>query len=110
VSGDAAKSIPACVACHGAALIGVAPAIPGLLGLPRSYISAQFGAWRNGSRHAEAPDCMADISQRLSIEDINAAATWLAAQPVQTDALPAQSLPDPMPIRCGSVARSGEAR
>ncbi|MEO6852500.1 MAG: cytochrome C, partial [Rhodoferax sp.] len=30
--GDATRQIPACVQCHGAALTGVAPNIPGLLG------------------------------------------------------------------------------
>ncbi len=34
------------------------PAIPGLLGLRASYISAQLGGWRYGTRTAAAPDCM----------------------------------------------------
>lgn len=44
--GDAARQIPACVQCHGQALTGVAPNIPGLLGLPRDYINGQMGSWR----------------------------------------------------------------
>ncbi len=40
VDGDAARKIPACVACHGARLTGVQPNIPGLLGLPRDYVNA----------------------------------------------------------------------
>lgn len=51
--GDAAKDIPACSACHGDALTGVAPSIPGLLGLPRDYVNSQFGAW--GEAHAALP-------------------------------------------------------
>jgi cytochrome c553 len=58
--GDTALKVPACIACHGERLSGALPAIPGLVGLPRDYINAQFGAWRNGSRHALAPDCMGD--------------------------------------------------
>ena len=35
-----------CASCHGAAMTGVAPAVPGLLGLPRDYVLAQFGVER----------------------------------------------------------------
>ncbi|HEY9445598.1 MAG TPA: cytochrome c4, partial [Burkholderiales bacterium] len=63
--GDPSRNIPACVACHGQNLMGATPSIPGLLNLPRDYINAQFGAWRTGLRHARAPDCMAQIAQRL---------------------------------------------
>ena len=55
--GDPQRGIPACVACHGPALTGMEPAIPGLLGLRRLY-RAQLGAWRYGTRTAAAPDCM----------------------------------------------------
>ncbi|GAA4031005.1 c-type cytochrome [Actimicrobium antarcticum] len=101
--GDAAKNIPACIACHGSALTGLAPAIPGLLGLPRDYIAAQFGAWRNGTRRAAAPDCMGKIAQQLSTDDVGALAAWLSAQPVPAHAKPATSLPAPLPLDCGSV-------
>jgi cytochrome c553 len=56
--GDAARNIPACSSCHGPHLTGMEPAIPGLLGLRASYISAQLGAWRYGTRTSTAPDCM----------------------------------------------------
>jgi cytochrome c553 len=100
--GDAARELPACSACHGARLTGVLPAMPGLLGLPRDYVIGQFGQWRNGLRHAAAPDCMAQIAQRLTPDDIGAVATWLAAQPV-VDARPAASLDAPLPLDCGSI-------
>ena len=80
--GDVARKLPACSACHGAALSGVLPAIPGLLGLPRDYIGAQIGSWQSGLRHAAAPDCMADIARRLEPADVAAVAAWLSAQPV----------------------------
>lgn len=102
-NGDAGKKIPACVTCHGQALTGVAPAIPGLIGLPRDYINAQFGAWKNGVRKAKAPDCMSHITEKLSLEDINAASAWLAAQPVPAGAKPAAALTTKLPIACGSV-------
>ncbi len=103
VQGDAAREVPACTACHGKQLTGVAPAIPGLLGLPRAYIDAQFGAWRQGLRRGPAPDCMAEVARRLGGEEANAVAAWLAAQPVPPDAHTAAAPDGPLPLRCGSV-------
>ena len=48
--GDPARGIPACSTCHGTSMTGIAPAMPGLLGLPRDYLLGQFGGWRNGER------------------------------------------------------------
>ncbi len=103
LKGDPAIRMPACIACHGTALSGVAPAIPGLLGLPRDYINAQFGAWRNKTRRAHAPDCMADITMRLSLADVSAISHYLGLQPVPADYRPATSIAQPLPIACGSV-------
>jgi len=105
LQGDAARKLPACVACHGQALTGVAPAIPGLLGLPRDYLKGQIGAWTNGQRRAHAPDCMADIAKRLTPEDVSAVAAWLASRPVPVPSKAAASLPEPLPLDCGSVPR-----
>jgi cytochrome c553 len=101
--GDAAQGIPACIACHGERLSGALPAIPGLVGLPRDYINAQFGAWRNGSRHAKAPDCMARIATRLSLADVSAISAWLASEPLPADPSPATTLTRPLPLACGSA-------
>ena len=118
VQGDASKGIPACAACHGKGLTGVAPNVPGLLGLPRDYLNAQLGAWRTGQRRALAPDCMADIARRLAPEDLSAVTAWLAAEPVPRNWKPvsaeantvpkrkgrkaqAQATPEPPPPRCG---------
>ena len=107
--GDPALKLPACVQCHGAALMGVAPAVPALIGMPRDYLNAQLGAWRTGSRHANPPDCMAQIAQRLAPADINALSQWLGAQRVPTGAKPAPALPGPLPMPCGGVP-DGAAR
>jgi len=103
--GDPAKQIPACVACHGAALTGVEPAIPGLVGLPSDYINAQFGAWKSKVRRAAAPDCMADIAARLSEADVAAVSGWLSKQAPDDQARPgaANSIALPLPLACGSV-------
>ncbi|MBA5635971.1 c-type cytochrome [Duganella sp. LX20W] len=101
--GDPAKKIPACVACHGEQLTGVTPAIPGLVGLPHDYINAQFGAWRNKVRRAAAPDCMAEITSRLSDADVAAVSSWLASQPANAAVRPATTIARPMPLECGSM-------
>ncbi len=59
LQGDAAQGVPACVQCHGRTLTGALPDVPGLLGLPADYLSAQLGGWRTGQRRAHAPDCTA---------------------------------------------------
>ena len=104
--GDPARKIPACVHCHGAALTGVAPAMPGLLGLPRDYLigAARRLADRQAARRAArlhgADRAAADA------EDIGAVAAWLAAQP-----MPAQReagrrrCPLPLPMPCGSGSK-----
>jgi cytochrome c553 len=103
LSGDPVRKVPACVACHGQKLTGVTPTIPGLLGLPHDYLNAQFGAWRNKSRRTPAPDCMAEVTGRLSPSDVNAVSAWLASQPVPADSAPATSLPAKLPLSCGSA-------
>lgn len=100
--GDAMRKIPACNACHGKEFLGVAPAIPGLLGLPADYLSAQLGAWKVGTRKAATPDCMANIAGALKDTEVSALAAWLAAQPLPADQ-PAARGTDPLPARCGSI-------
>lgn len=101
--GDPARRLPACSACHGQALSGTLPAVPGLLGLPRDYVNAQLGAWRGGTRRARTPDCMADIARRLGPDDVAAVAHWLAAQPVPHGAQAAPVEPAVWPLHCGGV-------
>ena len=106
-TGDAGKKLPACAACHGNALGGVAPAVPGLIGLPRDYVNSQLGAWKNGERRASAPDCMAQIAGRLSADDLGAISAYLAAQAPPDHAAPAPAAVAPPPLECGSItARS----
>ena len=112
--GDAAQGVPACVQCHGPQLTGALPQVPGLLGLPPDYLTAQLGGWRTGQRRAHAPDCMARIVQRLSDRDAHAVVSWLASQPVPADARPAPERPPLSPewadLRCGSAPEPGAAR
>jgi len=101
--GDPARGLPACVQGHGAALTGVRPGIPALVGLPRLYLASQLGAWLTDDRHALAPDCMAQVGRKLGTADINAVASWLALQPVPANARPLAALPHPLPLPCSAI-------
>jgi cytochrome c553 len=105
LTGDRNKNIPACVSCHGKNLMGIAPNIPGLIGLPRDYLNAQFGNWKNGTRRAAAPDCMSQIAGRITVEEISAVSAWLASQPVPRDAAPESGDNIKLPLECGTVAK-----
>ncbi|MFZ6742263.1 c-type cytochrome [Undibacterium sp. JH2W] len=108
VQGDKARGLPACVSCHGKGMTGLAPFVPGLLGLPRDYLIAQLGAWQTGSRKAHAPDCMQQVAGKLRPEDIAAVSSWLAVQNVPTDSVAPILRADEyaqLPLNCGSVAR-----
>ncbi len=111
--GDASAGLPACTQCHGTQLTGVLPQTPGLLGLPRDYLNAQLGGWKTGQRHANAPDCMADIARKLSDADANAVTHWLSTQTVPFPAKPA-STPPPRTgtqaaVQCGKPAEAAQA-
>jgi cytochrome c553 len=101
--GDPARDVPACVECHGRQLSGVAPAIPGLLGLPSHYIAAQFGAWRSGKLRSLPPDCMGEVARRLAVDDVATLAAWLAAQRVPAHMHAETHAAAALPMECGSV-------
>lgn len=106
--GDSSAGLPACTQCHGTQLTGVLPQTPGLLGLPRDYLNAQLGGWKTGQRHANAPDCMADIARKLSDSDANAVTHWLSTQTVPFPAKPATTPPprtgNQAAVQCGKPA------
>lgn len=84
--GDTRLRLPACVQCHGQAMTGVLPAVPGLLGLSKDYLTAQLGAWRNGLRAAREPDCMKAVSLALQESDIHAVSAYLSSQALPRNA------------------------
>ena len=99
--GDPAKGLPACASCHGNALTGMQPGIPGLIGLYPDYISSQLGAWQRGARRASEPDCMAKIAAKLTGNDVRAVAAYLAFQPGTPATLPDPEGARKLPIACG---------
>jgi len=100
--GDPQRGLPACAGCHGPAFTGMEPAIPGLLGLRASYISAQLGAWRYGTRTAAAPDCMQIVAGLLTEDDVKAIAAFLSSRPAPADPASAPRGTFKMPLACGS--------
>jgi cytochrome c553 len=107
--GDASRQIPPCAACHGTQLTGVQPDVPGLVGLPYDYVSSQLGSWRTKTRATVAPDCMAQIANRLSADDISAVSAWLASRELPSDmhAQPAGTIKPP--LRCGVLGEGDGA-
>ncbi len=95
------KNLPACTSCHAKDLMGDGHAVPPLLGLSADYINAQFGAWRNGIRNTNHPDCMDDIAGRMKPSEINAVAAWLASRPVPAKS-PRQRVSN-FPIPCAET-------
>ncbi len=91
--------LPACAACHGAALGGTLPAIPALSGLPRDFLIEQVGSWKTGAHRSPEPNCMAEVAKRMSGADIVAAATWLSLQPPTAAAVARDG---PLPLACGT--------
>lgn len=104
--GDKDRGLPACTQCHGLQLTGALPATPGLVGLPRDYLNAQLGSWQNGQRRAHAPDCMAEVANRLTRQDVHAVTLWLSQQTPPLSAKPAQGRSplsgDTANSKCGS--------
>jgi cytochrome c553 len=100
--GDANHGVPPCSHCHGSALTGMEPAIPGLVGLHASYISAQLGAFRYGTRTAAEPDCMQVVAASLTENDVSAVAAYLASLPIPSDPSPVAHGTLQMPMACGS--------
>ena len=105
--GDKTRKIAACVQCHGQALTGVAPHVPGLLGLSGDYLNAQLGGWQTRQRQAHAPDCMAKIASQLGPQDVNAVSQWLASQPLPANTKPLPKAPTlapgVSPADCGTA-------
>lgn len=100
--GDAARAVPACIACHGPQLTGIKPGIPGLIGLHGRYITAQLTEWRAGTRHANSPDCMHEVARRLSEQEVTSVSAWLASQPAPAVPTPAAAGSWKTPLPCGS--------
>ncbi|MEM7253198.1 MAG: c-type cytochrome [Pseudomonadota bacterium] len=76
--GDAARGIPACMACHGPAGRGNGPAnFPALTGQHAKYTALQLRAYRDGTR--TTGPMMLGIAAKLTDTEIDALAAYLNA-------------------------------
>jgi thiosulfate dehydrogenase len=77
--GKWSEGVPACRDCHGPALLGGGPALPGLAGQPEGYLLGQLEAFRAGSRPAGPLGIMGRIAARLDPAEMRAAAAYTAS-------------------------------
>jgi cytochrome c553 len=77
-AGDSARSIPACMACHGPTGRGNEPAkFPALRGQQAVYVTKQLNDYASGARATGPNGIMQTIAKRLSPEDIRNLASYL---------------------------------
>jgi len=76
--GDAARGIPACMACHGPAGRGnEAAKMPALRGQQSVYVSKQLHDYASGQRGTGPNEVMQTISKRLSEDDMRNLAAYV---------------------------------
>ena len=79
VSGAPMRGIAPCAACHGG--LASKAGSPWLGGQPAAYIKAQLQAFASGARHNDISQQMRNIARQMSESEMDAAATFYAAQP-----------------------------
>jgi cytochrome c553 len=76
--GDAARGIPACLACHGAEGHGLAAArFPSLHGQRSAYVARQLHDYASGARTTGPNNIMPSIAKRLSDDDVSSVAAYV---------------------------------
>ncbi len=77
--GEPARQIPACMACHGPAGKGNAPAgWPALTGQHADYVAGQLRDYGSGERATDPNMMMRDIATRMTEDEIEAVAQYVA--------------------------------
>lgn len=80
--GDAAAGkgkAAACIACHGANGVAIAPTYPNLAGQKAPYIVAQLQAFKSGERKGASSALMAPMAAGLSEQDMKDIAAFFSA-------------------------------
>ena len=88
-TGDPAKRIPPCSACHGKGGTGEPPTIPYLAGQYAHYTAFQLQMWRQGFRR-NSPEAMGLIAGQLDDEAIKAIAAYYQQARQPSPATPAK--------------------
>jgi cytochrome c553 len=80
ISGDAAKGVTACIACHGVAGKGMKQAgFPALTGQSSDYLKKQLASFRDGSRGNDNNGIMRNIAIKLSDAEIEAVSQYITS-------------------------------
>ncbi|MGL6289340.1 MAG: c-type cytochrome [Silanimonas sp.] len=94
-SGDPARGIPACAACHGPTGAGVpGPSWPALHAQHAQYTAVQLRAFRDGTvwgKDANANGIMAAVARNLTDEEIDSLSSFLQGLHDVRDAAPADA-------------------
>lgn len=79
IGGDMERGITACIACHGPRGNGTSlSGFPDISGQHAEYIASQLKAFRSGDRANSLNGMMADIAKRMTDEDIEVIASYVA--------------------------------
>ena len=90
-----AQGVPSCASCHGAALQGVAPAIPSLAGQSSQYLAAQLQAYQSGQRGPGPLGLMGRIARAMSSQEIQDVALYIASlRPGSEPEIPRPATPE----------------
>lgn len=81
VTGDPARGLAACAACHGLRGEGLGPANPALGAQPAAYHATQLEDWARSRRRSDPLNVMLRISQQLTPAERAALATYAGALP-----------------------------
>jgi cytochrome c553 len=76
--GIAAKGVAACTACHGPQGAGIPAQFPRVAGQYAEYTAAQLKAFRSGERGNDPNRMMRAVAERLSDQEIDALADYIA--------------------------------
>lgn len=79
--GNWSVEIPACFQCHGDGGRGIPPHFPAIAGQPAAYTVEQIQAWRRDARRNDPVRLMQTVAKRLSRDEIQAVAAYLAGLP-----------------------------
>ena len=74
-TGNAAKGLPSCSACHGALGVGQLPTVPYLGGQYAHYIAFELKMWQRGFRN-NSPEAMRLFAKKLDDQEVAAIAAY----------------------------------
>src|SRR5687768_7659805 len=99
LSGDKARGIPACMACHGPDGAGnPGPAYPHIAGQQGTYTQRRLEEYRAGTTTQKDPhlfNVMAAVAKQLSDEEISSLSSYLQGLHARADDFAAEAMPAP---------------